>query len=154
MSQYHLRAADLYHGVDAGEVFGPPVIALLVVLLLLPAGGMFLRPAGLHRDVGPVLHRDQRLLRLVPGRGGGVGGRHEGALGDEVVQVRHLPRLAAQPLGVPPVELLPGLLSDRLVEIFVDAGAGVVTNQGEPPERSKENFVCVNCFLSGEKGSR
>ena len=78
-----------------------------------------------------------------------MGGRHQGALGDEVVQVGHLPGLAAQPLSVPPVHLLPGVLSDRLVEIFVDAGTGVVSNQCEPPERSKENFVCTNCFLSG-----
>ena len=67
-------------------VLGPPVHALLVLLLLVPARHLLPRPRqpGLHGDVGAVLHGDQRLLGLAPGRGGG---RAPGLRGDEVVQV-------------------------------------------------------------------
>ena len=137
--EYSPHFPYLDHVVEAGVVLGPPVHAVLILLLVvvLVAGQLLVHPV--HRDVGAVIHRDQRLLGLVPGRAGRrgpvsftrdeevevvVGGVHRGGvcLGPD------------QGLGPPPVHVLPHLLGDGLVQVLVDAGARVVAHQGEPAE--------------------
>ena len=136
------RLTDLNHGVQTGEVLGPPVHALLVVLLVPPGGGVLVRVAGLHGDVGAVLHGDEGLLGLVPG---GAGGRVGRPVSDQTVEGGHLPGPHGQLSCLPPVDLLPHVLSDGLVEVLVYALAGVVTNQREPPERSRQDPEVSRC---------
>ena len=47
----------LNHIVKAGMVFGPPVHAVLVLILVVLVARDFVRQS-VHHNVGPVLHRD------------------------------------------------------------------------------------------------
>ena len=134
---WNTRHSYLNHVVEAGVVFGPPVHAVLILLLVLVLVAGDLVGQVVHRDVGSVIHGDQRLLGLVPGRAGGR--RAVSLTRDEEVKVvvgrvdRSGVRLSPdQGLGPPPVHVLPHLLGHRVVQILVDAGTCVVPDQSEP----------------------
>ena len=52
----------LNHVVETGVVFGPPVHTVLVLLLVLLLVAGDLVGQIVHRNVGSMIHRDQRLL--------------------------------------------------------------------------------------------
>ena len=134
---WNILHSYLDHVVQAGVVLGPPVHAVLVLLLVVIFVAGDLVGQVVYSDVGSVIHRDQRLLRLVPGR---AGGRCAVSLTwDEEVKVvvscvngSGVSLGSDQGLGPPPVHVLPHLLGHRVVEILVDAGARVIPDQSEP----------------------
>ena len=64
---WNILHSYLDHVVQAGVVLGPPVHAVLVLLLVVIFVAGDLVGQVVYSDVGSVIHRDQRLLRLVPG---------------------------------------------------------------------------------------
>ena len=134
---WNILHSYLDHVVQAGVVFGPPVHAVLVVLLVVIFVAGDLVGQVVHRDVGSVIHGDQCLLGLVPGRAGGR--RAVSLTRDEEVEVvvscvsgSGVRLCPDQGLGPPPVHVLPHLLGHRVVEILVDAGARVIPDKSEP----------------------